>query len=84
MPNLRNPQAKKTTDFFFHVNMNIQVQIQVCRACLKAAESTNLEEYGAESEILKNYLDVIGLEVTIDFFLKLDFQFCCPITLFLF
>lgn len=43
--------------------MNIQVQIQVCRACLKQSESVKLVEFEAESEIIASYLDLLHSEV---------------------
>lgn len=39
--------------------MNIRIQIQVCRACLKPSEATKLLEYGLESEIMKSYYDLV-------------------------
>ena len=47
--------------------MNIQIQIQVCRACLKPPEAANLIEYALDSELMKNYYEVLQIEVFIDF-----------------
>lgn len=43
--------------------MNISIQIQVCRACLKPPEAIKLGEYGVDSEIMKNYYELLNLEV---------------------
>lgn len=48
--------------------MNIQVQIQVCRACLKPSEATKLIEFELDSEIITNYIDLLHSTVNIDFF----------------
>lgn len=50
--------------------MSVQVQIQVCRACLKPSEATKLIEFEVDSEIITNYIDLLNSEVNvnIDFF----------------
>lgn len=48
--------------------MNIQIQIQVCRACLKPPEATKLTTFTADSETMKNYLDLINIEVRVRFY----------------
>lgn len=43
--------------------MNISIQIQVCRACLKPPEAIKLIEYSLDSEIMKNYYELLNSEV---------------------
>lgn len=47
--------------------MSIQVQIQVCRACLKPADSIKLEDFNSESDVMKNYLQLLAIEVCLHF-----------------
>lgn len=56
--------------------MNIQINIQVCRACLKPADSTNLVEFSSDSEVMKLYHEFLNIEVQfIDFLKMLDYNF---------
>jgi hypothetical protein len=43
--------------------MNIQVQIQVCRACLKPPEAVKLTELSLDSEELTNFHSLLQIQV---------------------
>lgn len=53
--------------------MNISIQIQVCRACLKPPEATKLAEYSLDSDIMKNYYNLLYYENAEVKFLFIDF-----------
>lgn len=51
--------------------MNIQVQIQVCRACLKPPEAVKLTELSLDSEELTNFHSLLQIQVLQIFFINL-------------
>lgn len=57
--------------------MNIQVQIQVCRACLKPPESVKLTELNSESVELQNFHSLLQIEVLSCFLLQNLFFYNC-------
>lgn len=43
--------------------MSIQIQLNICRACLAEDAKTTLSEFSADSEVLKNFQFLINSQV---------------------